>query len=117
MFTVIGLFKRRPGMSMEDFQNHYEETHAPLGAKYMAGIIDYKRRYLTPVPYPLDGTTYEAEYDVITEMSFPDKASAEACYAALTSGEGFEVLSRDEENFFDKSKNRLLYVTDYSSKL
>ena len=117
MFTVIGLFKRRPGMSMEDFQNHYEGTHAPLGAKYMAGIIDYKRRYLTPVPYPLDGTTYEAEYDVITEMSFPDKASAEACYAALTSGEGFEVLSRDEENFFDKSKNRLLYVTDCSSKL
>ena len=117
MFTVIGLFKRRPGMSMEDFQKHYEGTHAPLGAKYMAGIIDYKRRYLTPVPYPLDGTTYEAEYDVITEMSFPDKASAEACYAALTSGEGFEVLSRDEENFFDKSKNRLMYVSDCSSKL
>ena len=78
MFTVIGLFKRRPGMSMEDFQKHYEGVHAPLGAKYMANIIDYKRRYLTPMPYPLDGKTLEAEYDVITEMSFQDKASADA---------------------------------------
>lgn len=117
MFTVIGLFKRRPGMSMEDFQKHYEGVHAPLGAKYMANIIDYKRRYLTPMPYPLDGKTLEAEYDVITEMSFRDKASADACYGALTSGEGFEVLSKDEESFFDKPKNRLLYVTECSSKL
>ena len=117
MFTVIGLFKRRPGMSMEDFRKHYEEVHAPLGVKFLPAMIDYKRRYLTPVPYPLDGTTREAEYDVITEMSFPDKASAEACYAALASNDGQEVLSRDEENFFDRPRSRVLYVTECSSKL
>jgi hypothetical protein len=54
MFTVIGLFKRRAGMTMDQFKHHYENVHAKLGAKCMANIVEYKRRYLYPVPYPLD---------------------------------------------------------------
>ena len=117
MVTVIGLFKRRPGMTMDQFKNHYENVHAKLGAKCMANIVSYKRRYLYPVPYPLDGTIVEPEYDVITEMTFPDRATSEACYAALAKGDMNKLLSDDEENLFDKPKNRLVYVEEHSSVL
>ena len=117
MFTVIGLFKRRPGMTMDEFINHYENVHAKLGAKCLPTLVEYKRRYLYPVPYPLDGSIVEAEYDVITEMTFVDRAASEAAYAALAEGECNILLSEDEENLFDKPKNRLLHVEEHSSIL
>jgi hypothetical protein len=117
MFTVIGLFKRRAGMTMDQFKDHYENVHAKLAIPFLANMVSYKRRFLYPIPYPLDGSILEPEYDVITEMTFPDRAMSEACYAALADGEMNKMLSDDEENLFDRPKSRLAYVEEHTSVL
>ena len=47
MFKLVVLTKRKPGMTMEEFMDYYENHHVPL----IMGLIgdyfaDYKRNYI-----------------------------------------------------------------------
>ena len=37
-YKILMFLKRRPGMSMEAFQDYYETHHAPLALKYGSGL-------------------------------------------------------------------------------
>ena len=51
MFKTVGLLKRRPGMSVEDFRSYYESNHRVIGEKYLTGnAVRYVRRFLDPAP-------------------------------------------------------------------
>ena len=53
MVKLVGLLKRRPGMSTDEFRAYYETHHKKLGDRYLAGFADrYLRRYLNPFPDP-----------------------------------------------------------------
>ncbi|OGO04678.1 MAG: hypothetical protein A2Y91_06980, partial [Chloroflexi bacterium RBG_13_54_8] len=62
MIKAISIHKRKPGMSIEEFQKHYEEIHVPLGLKYFPALKGYRRNY---VVHPPGGR--ELDFDVITE--------------------------------------------------
>ena len=48
MFKVIWLLRRKPGITIEQFRAHYENSHARLAQKYFGDLLlSYKRNYET----------------------------------------------------------------------
>lgn len=117
MFKVMVLLKRKPGLTLQQFIDHYESNHAPLGVKYQTKMVRYIRHYLHALPYPLDGTIVEAEYDVLTELWFEDKQAYDEGMALMKEPEANAVLTEDEARFLDLTKSRLAYVEEHESEL
>lgn len=40
--SIMFVFRRKPGMSLEEFRYHYEFTHGPLATK-LPGLISYRQ--------------------------------------------------------------------------
>jgi hypothetical protein len=119
MFKTVVLLKRRPGMSREDFIAYYESRHAKLAEpRLKLGAVRYVRRYLQPDANPLTGEIPEAEYDVITEMWYPDRATFDRMRAALKAApDVIAEIAADEQNLFDRSRNRFFFVEERESDL
>jgi hypothetical protein len=118
VLKVFLLLKRRPGLSMEEFRDHYENVHAPLGIKHVRNIKYYCRHYLYPGPYPLGGEQLEPEYDVVTELWYEDiEAFDEKTALMRQNEEGLAALDADEQWLFDRAKSRLVFVESSESKL
>lgn len=117
MFKVFALLKRRPGMSMEDFMDYYENHHAPLGVKAMKSVRYYARHYMTPTLDPVSGQPSEAAYDAITEMHFDDRHGFDEFMALLQNPRAKAYAEADEEKLFDRSKNSMVFVTTCESEL
>jgi hypothetical protein len=113
VYKLLILIKRRPGMSIEDFRNYYENEHSKLGGDIGAtvGMIHYVRRYLEP----LNGG--ELEYDVLTECWFEDPAKLERVAGPLSRGEYRPEVAADEERFMDRTKTRFLKVVERETKM
>lgn len=74
MFKVITLLKRNPGMSVEAFQSHWRNRHAPLVAE-LQGLQGYVQSHALPQGYAKG----ELLFDGISEEWFADaRAYAEA---------------------------------------
>jgi len=97
--------KRRPGLSVEEFPDHYENTHTKLAEKYITGsTIRYVRRFIEPV------AEQELPFDVITELWADDKEVFEAiCKMQVLAAPPPEILA-DEEWLFDRSMSRVSSV-------
>ena len=118
MFKTIGLLKRRPGMSVEEFREYYESNHRVIGEKYLKGNAErYIRRFLNPYPHPLTGEEVEPEYDVLLEIWYKDQAAFEATGAKLTTPEAAKEISEDEEKLFDRPAMRFFSVEEFESDL
>ena len=112
MVKVIGLLKRKPGMSVEAFREYYETKHRVIGEKYLTGYADkYQRRFLNPT----DGQ--DSVFDVILEIWYPDEATYKACSAVLAAPEARAEIIADEEQLFDRSANRFFTVDEAESSL
>ena len=78
MIKAIGLIKRKPGLSREEFVKHYEEVHAPLALKYFPTIKRYVRNHIiTP------SGAEEPQFDCITEFWYDDMEGYQAVLNAL----------------------------------
>ncbi|CDO38699.1 EthD domain-containing protein [Novosphingobium sp. KN65.2] len=112
--TVITLLKRREGMSREDFRAYYETSHRHIGEKVLAGYATrYVRRFLAPT----DGVDQTCDADVVMEIDFPDEATRDACFAAMSDPETIAMIVEDEERLFDRSRIRTFSVTEAASDL
>jgi uncharacterized protein (TIGR02118 family) len=95
MFKVIALFKRRPGMSVEDFQSYWRFQHGPLVAA-RAEI----RRHVQSAALLQGYQKGELLFDGIAETWF-DSAAA---HAAFLRSPASSVLLSDQANFVDPSR-------------
>jgi len=103
MIKSIGLIKRKPGLSREEFVRHYEEVHAPLASKHLP-FKRYVRNYITfQTVYEPRVAVEEPEFDCITEVWFETDQDVEAVVNFLASEAG-KVIRDDEERFMDRSK-------------
>jgi hypothetical protein len=114
---MIFMLKKRPGMSREEFVRYYESTHAKLGEKHVVNAARYVRRYLKGLPEPFTGTVREPDYDVITELWFDDQAAMDVAMSHLLEAEVAQEITRDEENLFDRSRNRVYLVEEVDSTM
>ena len=117
VYKILLFMKRRPGMSMEAFQDYYENHHAPLCLKYSAGVSRYFRRFLTPHPNPETGEAGELPYDVITELWFEDEATFRGTVHYLSTAIMPDEVVEDEKRLFDRPKLRLATVVECESDL
>lgn len=112
--TLITLLKRRAGMSKADFIAYYESTHRVIGEKVLGGYATrYRRRHL----HAVDGQDVDHDFDVVLEIEFPDQATLDACFAAMSAEEVMGEIVADEERLFDRSRMRTYRVEDHESAL
>ena len=116
-YKILLFMKRRPGMSVEDFQDYYENHHAPLCVTYASGMKRYERRFLTPHPNPDTGATEELAFDVITELWFDDETTFRNTVTYLSTSKMPQAVVDDEMRLFDRSKTRMATVVERASAL
>lgn len=116
-YKILMFMKRRQGMSLEAFQDYYENHHAPLCEKYTSGVSHYIRRYLTAHPNPETGATEELQFDVITELWFDDEKIFRGTVEYLSTTIMSDEVVEDEKQLFDRTKTRMATVVECESAL
>ncbi len=106
IFKILIFLKRKPGLSLAEFQDYYETRHSQMSLKYARGLKRYTRRYISPVPNDETGASGELDFDVITELTFEDRAVFEKVLEMGTSMVLPADIREDEEKLFDRSKTR-----------
>jgi len=103
---LLLFLKRKPGLSLEEFRDYYENRHIPLVMTYMAGAERYFRRF---VEHP---TGQELDFDVITEVWLKDRGALDFVMATLSrDGMPAEIIA-DEERFMDRARSRYCSVSE-----
>jgi uncharacterized protein (TIGR02118 family) len=92
VIKVIYFFKRRPGMSVEDFQAHWRTTHAEIIAA-LPGIRRYVQNHVLPSAYRKG----EPAFDGVAESWFDDTRALKA----LASTPQYAAVLADEPKFID----------------
>ena len=98
MIKLIILFKRRAGMTQQEFRDYRRNVHAPL-LLAIPETQQFIRRFV--VSYPIDRPGIPApEFDVLVEGWFDSVEDLETFY----SSENFmQAVDPDHHNFIDLS--------------
>jgi len=107
MFKVIALLKRKPGMSVEDFQYYWRNKHGPLVA-----AATEVRRHVQSSALLQGYKKGELLFDGISETWF-DSAQA---YETYQHDPALAVILADQANFVDRSRTVLMPVEVYVIK-
>jgi uncharacterized protein (TIGR02118 family) len=91
MVKLIVIAARMPGLSLEEFSQHWYEVHGPLAAK-LPGLRRYVQNHVIPETYAFRGTTH----DGWSELYFDDLASLRRAYASPE----WQALREDGETLF-----------------
>ncbi|KAA8649387.1 hypothetical protein EYZ11_005645 [Aspergillus tanneri] len=129
-FKVLVYAHRLPGISPEDFKQHYE-AHIELFKRLVGDDfpLSHRRVYIarTAVEAAPDGASArnattpatvvvgqqsDYDYDCLAEMTFADQASWEACVAKAYAPEISAQIAADEDKFYDRSKTGVVIVGD-----
>ena len=116
-YKILLFMKRRPGMTMQAFQDYYENHHVPLALKYSSNISRYVRRYLTPHANPDTGATDELQFDVITELWFDDEAKFQGTVKYLSTSVMPDEIVNDEKRLFDRATMRMATIVECESDM
>ena len=114
MNKLIILLRKKPGMSMRQFMEYYEDVHIPFVKTVLPSLGSrYVRNYLTHPPILADGGLNPAPYfDVITELWFDRKDEYDGFIARLNDKDTYSVLREDQEKFLDTSIVQIIPVTE-----
>jgi EthD domain len=134
VFKVIGMMKRKPGMTRAQFRDYYETHHAPMGDLSMANAKRYLRRYLHPFSeitwseslqkamVTLGGEDVlgkdDTAFDVITEIWFATQSDFEQAFLAMGTPEYLAKMAQlpgNAINFMDLQKSRMFTLEDHES--
>lgn len=107
MIKMVIFFKRKPGMSVEDFQQHWRTTHADIIVK-LPGIKRYKQSHVIASAYRKG----EPVYDAVAESYFE---STQAMKDLAKSPEYAAVLA-DEPNFIDGPSMKSIITDEHIVK-
>ena len=103
MIKLIYCITRRPGMSVDEFQRYWRETHGPIAGR-LPGLRRYVQCHVLPELYDRESPP---AYDGAAELWFDD---LESLRQAMRSPE-VQAAREDERNFIDHSRVAL-FVTE-----
>jgi uncharacterized protein (TIGR02118 family) len=112
MFKVFAFLTKREGLGMQDFIDYYENKHVPLICSLAPTPIVYKRRYLVRGE-ELTTEGGAVDFDVMTEVQFPDRAAFLAWMAQLSGPGAGEQVAADEAKFLARSRTRAYAVEEH----
>jgi len=99
MVKLIYCITRKEGLSVEEFQRYWRETHGPIAAR-IPGVRRYVQSHVLPELYAGDPSREGPAYDGAAELWFDD---LESMRRAMTSPE-VQAAHEDERNFIDHSR-------------
>jgi hypothetical protein len=104
MLEIMAFLTKREDIETRVFIEYYENNHVPLIRSLAPIPIGYRRNYLVRGD-ELDIEGDAIDFDVVTELVFPDRAAYLAWSAQLSeSASGKPVISEDETKFLDRSR-------------
>lgn len=112
---VMCLLRRKPGLSLEEFIDYYENKHAPLILRILPYQADYRRNYVQPGGEIATMDGQPADYDVITEASFATQEDFDKFCVEAAKPEIREIVVADEANFIDRDNLRFFVVDEFNS--
>lgn len=101
MIKSMTWFKRRPGLTLEQFDRYWQSTHRDLAVQ-LPGLRHYRQNPVVP------GRT-EARYDGLAETWFEDTDAMRA----LVHTEQYAALMADEPNLMDMSTRHEMLVDEH----
>ena len=107
MIRTLSFYKRKPGISHDEFSRHWREVHGPL-CQANPVIRRYVRSYVQHHLTPVDGVE-ALGFDGFSESIYACAEDRDAVYAAVYGGECAEILA-DEEHFLDKGATRVMML-------
>lgn len=111
MFKILAFLSKRADLSPEQFVDYYENAHIPFMLGLAPGPCLYKRRYLTRGA-EMESGNGSVDFDVVTEVGFPDRAAFLAWQAEVFKPGNAERVADDEARFLDRARSRSYGIVD-----
>ncbi|KAI2619287.1 EthD domain-containing protein [Hypoxylon sp. NC1633] len=124
-YTVVVFVTRKPGLTPQQFKEHYDNVHIPL-IRGIAGPLfplSHTRRYIsrsqsdaqgtnttrnaTTPAHVILGSQADFDYDAIVEMVFPDEKAFQDFFKHVHGPEHGSTVIADEERFIDRAELRV----------
>lgn len=115
MLKILAFLTKREGIETRAFIEYYENHHVPLICSLAPAPSVYKRNYLVrddEFNRQEDGTI---DFDVVTELVFPDRAAYIAWGAAVGTGAPGEQVAADELKFLNPSRTRAYIIEEHAT--
>jgi hypothetical protein len=109
---VFAFLTRREGMLMREFIDYYESKHVPLICSLAPTPSVYKRRYIVRGE-ELTKEGGAVDFDVMTELEFPNQAAFLAWMAQLSGPGAGDLVTADEAKFLDRSRTRAYLIEEH----
>lgn len=133
-YTIVLFVSRKPGLSIADFKEHWEDKHVPLlksvagrafplshtrhyvarvesGAGERAGVTSASgRRASAAAPVVLVGNEEDVAWDGYAELTFRDELHFQQFFALVNDPEAADRIQQDEERFSDPSKFKVVVL-------
>ena len=101
-----------PDIETRAFIEYYENHHVPLIGSLAPTPIVYKRNYLVRGDAFNRQEDHSIDFDVVTELVFPDRAGYLAWRAELSKPGSGEQVVADEQKFLDRSRTRACLIEE-----
>jgi len=111
MLKILAFLTKREDIDTRAFIEYYENHHVPLICSLAPAPIVYKRNYLVRGDELNSQEDDTIDFDVVTELVFPDRAAYLAWGAAVGTGAPGEQVAADELTFLDPSRTRA-YISE-----
>ncbi|WP_438009694.1 EthD domain-containing protein [Sorangium sp. So ce321] len=111
MLKVLAFLTKREGIDTQAFIDHYEKHHVPFICGLAPTPIVYKRNYLVRGD-ELNQEDAAIDFDVVTELVFPDRAAYLAWAALIFAPGSGELVVADELKFLERSRTRAYVVEE-----
>lgn len=118
MIKMIALIRRKDGTTHEEFKKYYEENHAPLALSLFPQFKKYRRNFTVGdrIRSP-QSVGSGVPYDVVTEISFADRASFDAMMTLVANPAIGKKIAEDEAKFMDISSIQIFLAEERESNI
>jgi uncharacterized protein (TIGR02118 family) len=115
---LVAFLKKKPTLSMEEFERYYETKHVPLVLSITPTISRYVRNYVNPDSTFSDLNTKSSPIcDVVTEAWFDTEEDLRKFQEDAMKPGAREKVVEDELNFLDRESIRMFLVRECGGKV
>jgi len=115
MIRISYLMRRKPGLSLEEFQSYWSEKHPQAAPEHAFGVLGVKK-YVQVLPLETDARNLVIgprqglvdPFDGMAELWVDDVAAIERDWSTEKAKEYIGIFFKDEQNFIDWSRSTIL---------
>ena len=116
MIKMIFCLRRKPGLSLEDFQSYWYDRHAPLVREHGPALGLRKYVQVHTVPGPLNDAVRRTRnapvgYDGVAELWYDEQELMQKSVTPEGQRAG-QALLEDEKNFIDHENSPLFFARE-----